>query len=110
MVTLADFFGVSGSFNEQPAPFTFPDIAGTITNAAKAVMGIVDSGLNVYQTYAEKVAQVRLMNSEITARLNQDAAAQAQQVAVANFFKNYGGLLAGGAIGVLFIGLVLARK
>jgi len=89
---------------------SFPDIAGIIDKTSKIVSGVVDSGLNVYQTFAEKVAQVRLMNTEISARLNQDAAAQAQKVAVENFFKNYGGILAGGAIGVLFLGLLISRK
>jgi len=86
------------------------DLAGFITSSTKLVTGIVDSGLNAYQTTAQKIAQVRLMNSEIAARMSADAAAQSQKAAVENFFSNYGGLLAGGAIGVLFLGVILARK
>lgn len=86
------------------------DLAALIKNTTTLVTGVVDSGLNAYQTAAEKIAQIRLMNSEIATRMSDDAAAKSQKAAVESFFQNYGGILAGSAIGVLFVGLLLARK
>ena len=80
-----------------------------VKDALGSVLSLFDNGLNVYMGVAERVAAMKLLNSQI--------ATNAQQLInptptdqISNFFKSQTGIIVVGALGVLIVGALVLRK